>query len=149
MSDVWLGWHVVQSNLAPGTTAQFDPPRNTCWGDVIFSTPGILIIVHWTKTFQCVGNIPLLHIPSMPGHAADPVAAYKQLLEASPTKAAYQPLLTFVRKGQVQMVTVTLLARAFWLMLQALAWTRGCISFTVSTEGVPQPPIGQEVIIWI
>ena len=84
--------------------------------------------MRWIKTFQCVGNTLLLHILSMSGHPAGPVAAYKQLLQASFTKAANQPSLTFVKKGQVQTVIVNMLARALRLMLQELGLDMGLYS---------------------
>ena len=90
---------------------------------------------HPAFSLLCIGlrpfsvwETPLLPIPSMPGHLVDPVAANKQLLQASPTKAANQPFLTFVRKGQVQLVMVTMLTRVFRLMLQAWGLDTGMYS---------------------
>ena len=57
--------------------------------------------------------MPLLRIPSIPGNPPNSVAAYKQLRAIFSTKSANQTLLTFIRKGQVQ--TVTMLARAIRL----------------------------------
>ena len=63
--------------------------------------------------------------PFHPMSLAYLLAAYKKLLATSPTESANQSLLTFVRKGQVQTVTVTMLARALRLMLQDLELDTG------------------------
>ena len=118
-----FSWFVIlrQSNLAPRTAAEFDHSQHICKGDVLLSPPGILLIICGTKTLQCVSNTPMLPISSVPGHPANPVAAYKQLLAASPTRSANQQLLlTFNKKGQIHTVTVTMLARALRLMLSAM-----------------------------
>ena len=89
----------------------------------------------WTKTQQWA---------TMPGHPANHMAAYKQLLQASPTKTANQPLLTLVKNGQLQAVMVTMLARALSLMLQAQGLDTGLYSLHSLHRGVPQLSIWLE-----
>ena len=60
-------------------------PLMARWGDIIMAPPGVLMVVRWTKTLQCVGSSPLLPIAAVYGHLTDPVAAYQELLATSPT----------------------------------------------------------------
>ena len=99
-----------QSNLAPLSAALFDPSRHTCRGDIFFALRGLHILVQWTKTHQSVGQAPVLPVPEVPGHPADPVVAYRLLLAASPTMTPHQPFLTYQHRGRRTMVTVTRLS---------------------------------------
>ena len=74
-----------QSNLAPPSLAKFDPSRHTCRGDVMAASPGLVLLLRWTKTLQSMDNLPLVPLPRLQQHPADPVAAYEELLAASPT----------------------------------------------------------------
>ena len=84
-----------QSNLAPRKAGSFDPTRNTCRGDIIVQKPGqcLLVIIKWTKTIQTMDSSVLLPIPTLPGSHMDPLAAFKDMVTAVPTKAANDPLL--------------------------------------------------------
>ena len=68
-------------------------------GDIFMAPPGLQILVRWTKTHQLVGPVPVLPIPEVHGHLADPVAAYHQLVAASPTTFPDQPLFTYLHWG--------------------------------------------------
>ena len=56
------------------------------------------------------------------------MAAYRQLLQCSPTLTAKQPLLTLVHNGHLQTVTIPTLAKALGLMLHVLGMDTGLYS---------------------
>ena len=68
-----------QSNLAPPTPAQLNASRHTCRGNIIPAPPGLLIVVRWTKTHQSINTAPVLPIPEVPGHPANPMDTFYQL----------------------------------------------------------------------
>ena len=104
------------------------------------ASPGLLLVVRWSKTAQLVRNMPVIPIPSVPGHPADPVAAYLDLLAASPTSHPNQPFLTLTSGGTTTVVTIPTLVKAFNILLEALAWTWAFISCTASDgEELPRP----------
>ena len=76
--------------------------------------------MRWTKTIQVVVRYPLLPIPAIPGHLADLVAAYRQLIQTSPTSLLNQPLITITTGACRQVVTVKMLSSAL-IMLDALS----------------------------
>ncbi len=85
------------------------------------AAPGLIIWVKWSKTQQAAGTSSVLPLPSLPGHAADPVAAHQALLQASPTTGDNQPLLTYQNStGDTTVVTIPKLTRALSDMLEAL-----------------------------
>ena len=86
-----------QSKLVPPSAAQFDPAWHTCRGDIFMASPGLQILVWWTKTHQSVGWVPILPIAEVVRHNTNPVTAYRLLLTASPTTSADQLLLTYFR----------------------------------------------------
>ena len=67
-----------------------------------------------------VGRTPVLPIPSIPGHPADLVGAYKHLLTSSPTTSSIQSLLTFTYDSGMVTETVRILAQALHVMLPEL-----------------------------
>ena len=83
--------------------------------------PGILLIVRWTQTIQVVGRTSVLPIPSIPGHPADPVGAYKhRWLRHRPPPPTNLDLLTFTSHSGMVTVTVRMLAQSLCVMLQEL-----------------------------
>ena len=109
-----------QSNLVPPKAALFDRSRHTCHGDIIQAPPGLLIIIRWAKTQQTVASSPVLPLPAIPGHPADPAAAFHQLISVSPSTSPDHPLLSYRRGPRVVVVTVPMLAAAFAAMIGAL-----------------------------
>lgn len=110
-----------QSNLAPRSQGTFDPSRHTCRGDVLFQTPGIVIIMKWAKTIQSFDQLPLIPIPAIPGAILDPCAAYKALLKLAPTRRANDPLLCLPRRNGITVVTTTHLSHCLRIMLESLS----------------------------
>ena len=109
-----------QSNLAPSSATAFDPTRHTCRGDVTLAPPGVVVHVKWAKTQQAVQDTNLLALPELPGHPADPVAAFKQLTRLSPARSPEHPLLTFHRHDRPVTVTIAHLAKALTDLLAVI-----------------------------
>ena len=72
--------------------------------------------------------MPVIPIPSVLGHPADPVAAYLDLLAASPTSHLNQPLLTMTSGGTATVVTIPTLVKAFNILLKPLRLDTGFYS---------------------
>ena len=64
---------IRQTNLAPASSATFDPACQACQSDVLHSPHGLLLVVRWSTTAQKVGYAPVIPIPSTKGHPAEPV----------------------------------------------------------------------------
>ena len=111
-----------QSNLAPPLVSAFYPNCHTCQGDIVVAPPGNLLIVQWTKMIQVVGRHPVLPIPAIHSHPANPVVTYSHLIASSLTTSPNHPLLN-ISEGQnywVVIVMVMMLSSALNLMLDAL-----------------------------
>ena len=117
-----------QSNLAPHSVTTFDALRHTCRGDIFTAPPGLLILVRWIKTHQSIGKAPVLPIPAVLGHSADPVTAYCQLQTSSPTTSPDQPLLTHNTQHHCTTLTVSMLTKALTVLLDALGLDPGLFS---------------------
>ena len=72
------------------------------------------------KTIHVVSWTLVLHIPAIPHHVADPVAAYHAILQFSPTSSPNQVLLTIHSGSKQTIVTVKMLAKALKIMLKAI-----------------------------
>ena len=97
---------------------------------------------------QIVGKMPVVLIPEVMGHQADPVAAYRDLL-ASPTTPPNQPLLTVTIRGKQAEVTVDMFTRALKVVLDAFGVDTSLYSPHSMRRGVPRLPTGQESTNWI
>ena len=82
-----------QSNLAPSCPSVFDVTLHTCRGDVFVQAAGLVITLKWTKTLQTAGQPAVIPVPSIPGHALDPVSAYQSMVTYIPTLHPSEPLL--------------------------------------------------------
>ena len=67
-----------------------------------------------------MASSPVLPLPSLPGHPADPVAAFHLLLSSSPSTSPDHPLLSFSRGGHLVVVTIPMLTSSFSAMIEAL-----------------------------
>ena len=111
-----------QSNLARHTITIFDLTRHTCQSYIILSSPGIIIIMKWSKTVQSLDNAVLLPIPQLSGQLMDPIRAYKGLLAASPTVSPNQPLLTHPSANGPVTITSDTLSTLLKVMLAELGF---------------------------
>ena len=92
MSDIWIFRHAAAAapeycNLAPASSATYDPSLHACWGDVLIS------------------------------HPADPFQAYPNLLATLRTTHHNQPLLTINSGGSRMVVTIPMLVRSRNILL--------------------------------
>ena len=78
------------SNLVPHSISSFDPLKQLTREDIIFSPPGAVVIIKWSKTLQFRDKIKLLKIPSLGSSELCPVAALKALLD-SPLQGKMSP----------------------------------------------------------
>ena len=126
---------LCQSNLAPTSSATFDPSWHAHWGDFPISLLGLLLAVRWTKTVQLVCNAPVIPIAHVMGHPADPVQAYQDLLAASPTTHPNQPLLTFNSGGSRMAVIIPMLVSSLNILLEALLMDTSLYSLHILHKG--------------
>ena len=89
-------------------------------GDVLLSPPSLLLVIRWTKTVQTVGNAPVIPIPRVQEHPADPTQAYLDLLAASPITHPNQPLLAITSGSNRTVVTILMLVTASTILLYRL-----------------------------
>ena len=75
-----------------------------------------------------MASSPVLPLPVLPGHPADPVAAFHHLLATSPSTSPDHPLLSFNHGGHLVVVTIPMLASAFSAMIGALDLDPGLYS---------------------
>jgi hypothetical protein len=73
-------------------------------------------------------NQHLLPLPSVKGHATDPLAAYQELIKAVPTHSAKQPLLSYNSSSGVALVTTYMLATSLKEFLGILGYDTGLYS---------------------
>ena len=95
-------------HLALPTHKLFDPSQHAYRADVLGGLPGLQLVVQWTKTLQGVGATPVIPIPQVQGHPANPVHAYKDL-SVSPTTHSNHPLLTIISGGTWITVIISML----------------------------------------
>ena len=94
----------AQAERHPAATT-FDATRHICIEDVLLAPPGIFLIVRWAKAIQVVGRTTLLPLTEVLHYLADSVAAYRDMLVASPKNQHNTLLLTF--KTRTGTTTVT------------------------------------------
>lgn len=114
-----------QSNLAPPAAKTFDPSRHTCRGDIFLEDPGLHLLLKWTKTHQCQDRPIVIPIPEIKGHPLCPVRAYRNMLDAIPTRQANSPLLLGPGKtpsSGPRTLTARDLGRAFRAIIDALGY---------------------------
>jgi integrase len=107
------------SNVAPPSSAKFDPLRHMRRGDVSILGDSILVHLRWTKTLQKYrqsARIRLFHIPNSP---VCPVAAFLSLKRSYPVLAT-DPLLSYRASGQLFLITQSHLRRALKRLLLLL-----------------------------
>ena len=72
------------SNLVPHKIAAFSPLQQLTRGDVFFASPGLHILVKWTKTMQTRDSVKILKLPLLSHSPLCPVTAVKNLLMLTP-----------------------------------------------------------------
>ena len=74
------------SNCVPRSSKSFDKSRQLARGDVILTSPGLQVIVKWSKTIQACNNFKTIPIPTIVGHPLCPVKAFKTYIERFPAR---------------------------------------------------------------
>ena len=107
------------SNLVPHTRNTYSPLYHLSRADVFFATPGIHLLLKWSKTFQNKDSVRLLKIPALGSNPICPVMAIKNLLFITPgTKNA--PLFQYKTFQGWFLMTDTQVRRHFKMILAKL-----------------------------
>jgi hypothetical protein len=118
-----------QSNIAPHTVKQFDHARHTCRADMMFTKPGLALILKWSKASQLMDHLPVVPLPAVPGAPTCPVRAYRELLRLSPTRHPNQPLLSLPQSnGKLRVYTTSHLRKGLAQLLSSLQLDTGLYS---------------------
>ena len=72
------------SNLLPHSRASFDPTRQLCRGDLIFSSDTITVIIKWSKIIQNHRNTTTICIPALGRSPLCPFKAICLMLDNTP-----------------------------------------------------------------
>ena len=86
------------SNILPHTIKGFDPTRQLCKGDLIFSQDSIVIIIKWSKTIQNRRDTVTISVPSLGDSPLCPHRALKAMLLQLPG-SSNDPLFQIPRNG--------------------------------------------------
>ena len=116
------------SNLVPHSIQAFSPLEQITRGDVFFATPGIHLLIKWTKTIQNRDSIRILKIPTLGDSPICPVTAIKNLLALTPGNEN-TPLFQ-IKNERAQWVTLTdtKVRRNFSTILQRLGMSKNSMS---------------------
>ena len=72
------------SNVAPHSSAKFDPSIHFLRKDLMFGPPGAHLIMKWSKTLQSSKSYHIVQLPSILNRFLCPVKALRALLESKP-----------------------------------------------------------------
>ena len=72
------------SNILPHATNQFDATRHLARGDLIFHSPGAIIVLKWTKTLQARNTVKLISIPQLGLSTLCPIQAMRKMIALHP-----------------------------------------------------------------
>ena len=72
------------SNLLPYSRTSFDPTRQLCRGDLIFSSDTITVIIKWSKTIQNRRNTTTICVPALGRSPLCPYSAVRLMLDNTP-----------------------------------------------------------------
>ena len=107
------------SNLVPHTRNTYSPLYHLSRADVFFASPGIHLLLKWSKTLQNKDSVRLLKIPALGSNPICPVMAIKNLLSITPgTKNA--PLFQYKTSQGWFPMTDTQVRRHFKMILAKL-----------------------------
>ncbi len=107
------------SNLVPTSKTQFNFIQHLTRGDIIFGSPGVHILVKWTKTLQANNNHRLVPLARIPGSILCPVAALQQVIQRHPLSADY-PLFAYMHNKQIVTFTQPMVRAALARVLASL-----------------------------
>ena len=107
------------SNLLPHSRTSFDPTRQLCRGDLIFSSDTITVIIKWSKTIQNRRNTTTISVPALGRSPLCPYSAVRLMLDNTPgspndplfqvpTATGYVPLIDSVARKHPKKVAQVL-----------------------------------------
>ena len=107
------------SNLLPHSQLSFDPTRQLCRGDLIFSSDTITVIIKWSKTIQNRRNTTTICVPALGKSPLCPFRAICCMLATipgspndplfqSPRGDTYVPLTDSVARKHLKKVATVL-----------------------------------------
>jgi len=108
---------VRQSNIAPTALSTLDITRHTTRADVIFSPPGLYLLLKWSKTFQ-TGEFTLLPVPEIQSHKHCPVQTYKKMCNIIPAEKT-SPMFLY---PSYKIVTISNLQTSLKYIVQLLGY---------------------------
>ena len=104
------------SNVAPHSTARFDPDKHFLKQDVIFAPPGVHLIIKWTKTLQDNKFHHMVQLSTIENMFLCPVRALKALLRSSkhpptyPLFATHTPPFNHILDSHIRQALKTILS---------------------------------------
>ena len=93
------------SNLVPHKIDAFSPLEQLTRGDVFFASPGLHVLVKWSKTMQTRDSVKILKLPFLSHSPLCPVTTVKNMLMLTP---GHQDTPLFqIKNARVQWVPLT------------------------------------------
>ena len=116
------------SNLVPHKISAFSPLEQLSRGDIFFSTPGLHILIKWSKTMQTRDTVKIIKLPALHSSPLCPVQAVKNLLMLTP--GGQDTPLFQIKNNKAQWVplTDTKTRRNFSQVLQRLGLSDSSMS---------------------
>ena len=107
------------SNLVPHTRKAYSPLYHLSRADVYFATPGIHLLLKWSKSLQSKDTVKLIKIPALGSNPICPVMAIKNLLSIT-SGAKNAPLFQYKTSQGWFPMTDTQVRRHFKMILAKL-----------------------------
>ena len=94
------------SNLLPTAQSAFQPLRNLTRGDVTIASPGISVLLKWTKTLQASRDRRHIPLAAIPGSILCPLQAVLDMHHLYPVPNT-APMFSYMSHGKVIIITQT------------------------------------------
>lgn len=108
-----------RSNLLLDSMCSFDITRHTCRGDVMTHSPGLVMVIRWTKTLQTHDRVLLIPLPKVTKHLMCPVRAFRQMVSAFPAPKN-GPLFQVPGPLGLCPLTISRASKTFKALIQAI-----------------------------
>ena len=89
------------SNILPHSLHSFDPTRQLCRGDIIFSSEHAVVLIKWSKTRQDRSQVFSISIPVLGNSPLCPVSALKTMIDLVPATCNDPLFLVPTSRGNV------------------------------------------------
>ena len=121
------------SNVAPHSTAQFNPDKHFLRQDVIFAPPGAHPIIKWTKTLQDNKSHHVVQLSTIENMYLCPVRALKALLRSRklppthPLFVTHTPPFNQILDSHIRQALKTILStRNIWRLTTVYHFKTSC-----------------------